>query len=220
MKVKIEASWQSVLQDEFDKPYFSLLVDFVHKQYGTSTCFPPAASIFNAFDLCPFNQVKVVILGQDPYAHLGQAQGLCFSVPDGVIIPPSLRNIYKELNDDLQIPPNPSGNLTRWAQQGVLLLNAILTVKEGQPLSHQNKGWEEFTDRVIAELSERCSGLVFLLWGNPARRKGAMIDRKKHLVLEAAHPSPLSASRGFLGCRHFSAANKWLLSQGQTPIQW
>lgn len=221
MEVNIEPSWKAALQDEFDKPYFSILTGYVRKEYQSGVCYPPAKLIFNAFNLCPLSKVKVVLIGQDPYHEPGQAQGLCFSVNDGVPFPPSLQNIFKEINTDLGKPVPRSGSLVRWAQQGVFLLNATLSVRAGQAGSHQGKGWEEFTDRVIKELSDRRSGLVFMLWGSYAKRKGLMIDRKKHLVLEAAHPSPLSANRGgFFGCRHFSQANKWLTDHGEPTIDW
>ncbi len=220
MDVKIEETWKAVLQEEFDKPYFEILTNFVRKEYQTTTIYPPAKLIFNAFNLCPFDQAKVVIIGQDPYHGPGQAHGLCFSVNDGVAYPPSLINIFKEIEDDLHRPTPASGNLERWAKQGVLLLNAILTVRANQPASHQNKGWEEFTDRVIKELSDKRDGLVFMLWGSYAQKKGAVIDTKKHLVLKAVHPSPLSAYRGFFGCKHFSQANAYLQSRGKSPIEW
>lgn len=220
MDVKIEPSWKAVLADEFEKPYFSLLTNFVKKEYTTTTCYPPASLIFNAFELCPFDKVKVVILGQDPYHGPRQAHGLCFSVNDGVQFPPSLVNIFKEIERDLQIPFPQSGNLTRWAQQGVFLLNATLSVREGNAGSHQNKGWEEFTDRVIKEISDRKSNVVFMLWGSYAQKKGAIIDSKKHCILKAVHPSPLSAYRGFIGCGHFSFANKYLTEKGLFPINW
>lgn len=220
MDVKIEPSWKAVLADEFEKPYFSLLTNFVKKEYATTTCYPPASLIFNAFELCPFDKVKVVILGQDPYHGPRQAHGLCFSVNDGVQFPPSLVNIFKEIERDLQIPFPQSGNLTRWAQQGVFLLNATLSVREGNAGSHQNKGWEEFTDRVIKEISDRKSNVVFMLWGSYAQKKGAIIDSKKHCILKAVHPSPLSAYRGFIGCGHFSFANKYLTEKGLSPINW
>ena len=220
MNVRIEESWKEVLQPEFDKPYFELLTSFVRSEYQTKQCFPPARLIFNAFDSCPFDRVRVVIIGQDPYHDVGQAHGLCFSVNDGIAIPPSLENIYKELNRDLGIPIPTSGNLTRWAQQGVLLLNATLTVQAHRAGSHQNKGWEELTDAAIMALNERREHLVFMLWGSYAQRKGQFISRRKHLVLEAPHPSPLSAYRGFIGCGHFSAANNYLQQHGKSPIQW
>ncbi len=220
MDVKIEPSWKEVLQDEFDKPYFDLLTRFVRKEYQTQAIYPPAKLIFNAFDLCPFNRTKVVIIGQDPYHGYGQAHGLCFSVNDNIPFPPSLINIFKEIEDDLHIPSPKSGNLERWARQGVLLLNATLTVRAGLAGSHQHKGWEEFTDSVIKKLSDNREGLVFMLWGSYAQKKGLVIDTKKHLVLQAVHPSPLSAYRGFLGCKHFSQANVYLEKRGETPVQW
>lgn len=220
MNVRIEESWRQVLQPEFDKPYFELLTDFVRQSYRTHLCFPPAAQIFRAFDICPFDHVRVVIIGQDPYHEPGQAQGLCFSVSEGVQIPPSLENIYKELNRDLGKPIPTSGDLTRWAEQGVLLLNATLTVEAHRAGSHQNKGWEELTDAAISALNARCNNLVFMLWGSYAQRKGQYIDRKRHLVLTAPHPSPLSAYRGFIGCGHFSAANRYLAEHGEKPIEW
>lgn len=220
MEVKIEKSWQEVLQDEFDKPYFGLLTDFVRREYQSKTIYPPAKLIFNAFDLTPINSVKVVIIGQDPYHGEHQAHGLCFSVNDNVAFPPSLVNIFKELERDLSLPFPKSGNLERWAKQGVFLLNATLTVEAGKAGSHQNKGWEEFTDRVIKELSERCDHLVFMLWGSYAQKKGAVIDSKKHLVLKSVHPSPLSAYRGFIGCGHFGLVNGYLKRVGKDPIQW
>ena len=200
MNVRIEQSWKEVLQPEFDKPYFELLTSFVRNEYTTKQCFPPARLIFNAFDSCPFDKVRVVIIGQDPYHDIGQAHGLCFSVNDGVAIPPSLMNIYKELNRDLGLAIPNSGNLTRWAEQGVLLLNATLTVVAHHPGSHQNKGWEELTDAAIQALNTRREHIVYMLWGSYAQRKGQFIDRRKNLVLTAPHPSPLSAHRGFIGC--------------------
>ena len=220
MQVRIDESWREVLQPEFDKPYFELLTDFVRQAYRTKQCFPPAGQIFRAFDLCPFNKVRVVIIGQDPYHDVNQAHGLCFSVQDGVPVPPSLVNIYKELNRDLGKPVPPSGNLTHWAEQGVLLLNATLTVEAHKAGSHQGKGWEELTDAAIQALNNQRSNIVFMLWGSYAQRKGQYIDRRKHLVLTAVHPSPLSAYRGFIGCGHFSQANNYLLQHGQAPIAW
>ena len=220
MKVRIDSSWQRVLQAEFDKPYFELLTQYVRQQYQTRRCFPPAGLIFNAFDSCPFDQVRVVIIGQDPYHEPGQAMGLSFSVPEGVPIPPSLMNIYKEINRDLGTPIPVSGDLRRWAQQGVLLLNATLTVEAHKAGSHQGKGWEELTDAAIMALNERREHLVFMLWGSYAQRKGQYINRRRHLVLEAPHPSPLSAYRGFIGCGHFSAANAYLEQHHQQPIRW
>jgi len=220
MQVQIEDSWREVLQEEFDKPYFELLTSFVRREYASHTCFPPGPLIFNAFNACPFPRVRVVIIGQDPYHEPGQAHGLCFSVNDGVEVPPSLQNIYKELNRDLGLPIPSSGNLQRWAEQGVLLLNATLTVAAHKAGSHQNKGWEELTDAAILALNQRRSGIVYMLWGSYAQRKGQWIDRRKNLVLTAPHPSPLSAYRGFIGCGHFSAANNYLIQHGQPPITW
>lgn len=220
MEVRIEDSWKSILQPEFDKPYFELLTSFVRHEYKTKTCYPPAAQIFNAFDSCPFDNVRVVIIGQDPYHEPHQAHGLCFSVNEGVEVPPSLVNIYKELERDLGLPIPTSGNLQHWARQGVLLLNATLTVEAHKAGSHQNKGWEELTDAAIQALNEHKQNLVFLLWGSYAQRKGQFIDRRKHLVLTAPHPSPLSAYRGFIGCGHFSATNHYLTQHHLPPIQW
>jgi uracil-DNA glycosylase len=220
MNVRIDESWRQVLQPEFDKPYFELLTSFVRQAYATRQCFPPAGQIFRAFDLCPFDQVRVVIIGQDPYHDVNQAHGLCFSVQDGVPIPPSLVNIYKELQRDLGISVPASGNLTHWAEQGVLLLNATLTVEAHKAGSHQGKGWEELTDAAIQALNKQRSNIVFMLWGSYAQRKGQFIDRKRHLVLTAVHPSPLSAYRGFIGCGHFSQANNYLQQHGLAPIAW
>ena len=220
MQVRIDESWREVLQTEFDKPYFELLTDFVRHAYRTTQCFPPAGQIFRAFDLCPFDKVRVVIIGQDPYHDVNQAHGLCFSVQDGIPAPPSLVNIYKELNRDLGKPIPTSGNLTHWAEQGVLLLNATLTVEAHKAGSHQGKGWEELTDAAIQALNHKREKIVFMLWGSYAQRKGKYIDRRKHLVLEAVHPSPLSAYRGFIGCGHFSQANNYLMQHGLTPIAW
>ena len=220
MDVRIDQSWKEHLQAEFDKPYFKVLTDFVRDEYAHGPVYPPGRLIFNAFDLCPFDKVKVVIIGQDPYHEPGQAHGLCFSVNDGVPFPPSLRNIFKEISDDLGKPVSESGDLTRWAKQGVLLLNATLTVRAGMAGSHQGHGWEEFTDAVIRELNVNRTGLVFILWGGYARKKGAMIDRSRHLILSSAHPSPLSAYNGFFGNHHFSQTNKWLVEHGETPIDW
>jgi uracil-DNA glycosylase len=220
MNVKIEESWSRELKDEFERPYFKELVDFIKEEYSSTTVYPPAKIIFNAFDSCPFDKVKVVILGQDPYHGPNQAHGLCFSVNDGVAFPPSLVNIFKEIESDLGISIPNSGNLTRWSNQGVLLLNATLTVRAHQAGSHQNKGWETFTDSVIRILSERKKDIVFMLWGSYAQKKGAVIDKSKHLVLKAVHPSPLSAYRGFLGCKHFSIANENLNRQEISPIFW
>ncbi|MBR1626105.1 MAG: uracil-DNA glycosylase [Bacteroidales bacterium] len=220
MQVKIEESWREVLQEEFNKPYFGSLVDFVKQEYVVKTVYPKGKNIFNAFNLCGFNNVKVVIIGQDPYHEEGQAQGLCFSVPDGIPIPPSLVNIYKEINSDLGKPIPQSGDLTRWALQGVLLLNATLTVEAHKAGSHQGKGWEEFTDSVIKLLNEKKEHLVFLLWGSYAIRKSALINREKHLILTSPHPSPLSAYRGFFGNHHFSQCNNYLVENKIEPINW
>jgi uracil-DNA glycosylase len=220
MDVKIEESWKNVLQPEFDKPYFKELTDFVRKEYQTTTIFPPAHCIFNAFEQCPFDKTKVVIIGQDPYHGAGQAHGLCFSVNDGVAVPPSLINIYKEIERDFGKPSPPSGNLMRWAQQGVLLLNATLTVRAGMAASHAGHGWERFTDAVIQALSAQREHLVFLLWGSYAQQKGKVIDTDKHLILKAVHPSPLSAYRGFIGCGHFSEANNYLKQNGLGELEW
>ena len=218
--VKIEPSWKELLKDEFEKPYFSELIQFVKNEYKTTKIYPPGKLIFNAFDHCPAEQTKVVILGQDPYHGPGQAHGLCFSVNDGVAFPPSLQNIFKEIKSDLGIDIPTSGNLTRWANQGVLLLNATLTVRAHQAGSHQRKGWEEFTDAAIRTLAEKREHLVFILWGAYAQKKGAFIDRNKHLVLASAHPSPLSAYNGFFGNKHFSRANAYLVEHGMMPIEW
>ena len=220
MEVRIEKSWKKVLQPEFDKPYFADLVQFVRTAYAKGKIFPPAPLIFNAFDQCPFDDVKVVIIGQDPYHGPGQAHGLCFSVNDGVEFPPSLVNIFKEIERDLGVPFPNSGNLIRWANQGVLLLNATLTVQAHRAGSHQGKGWETFTDTVIKILAEKKSDLVFMLWGSYAQQKGAYIDNRRHLVLKTVHPSPLSAYRGFIGCGHFSAANEFLKAKGMQEIKW
>ena len=220
MDVKIEDSWKALLADEFSKPYFEQLTAFVRDEYRQHTVYPPGSAIFNAFNHCPVEKTKVVILGQDPYHEPGQAHGLCFSVQDGTPFPPSLVNIFKEINSDLQQAAPTSGNLTRWADQGVLLLNATLTVRAHQAGSHQNKGWETFTDAVIHRLTEQRDQLVYILWGAYAQRKGAFIDSSKNKVLKSAHPSPLSAYRGFFGNHHFSEANAYLESTGQTPIQW
>ena len=220
MDVQIEPSWKRHLAAEFEKPYFANLTDFVRQEYRRGTCYPPGRLIFNAFNLCPFDKVKVVIIGQDPYHGPGQAHGLCFSVNDGVPFPPSLQNIFKEIHDDLGTPVPQSGNLTRWAEQGVLLLNATLTVRAHQAGSHQRQGWEEFTDAAIKALAEGREHLVFILWGAYAQKKGAFIDRSRHLVLSSAHPSPLSAYHGFFGNRHFSLANAYLEQHGETPVKW
>lgn len=220
MEVRIEQSWKQRLSDQWSKDYFISLTDFVRQQYATKTVFPPAAKIFAAFDSCPFDDVKVVILGQDPYHDYGQANGLCFSVNPGVPMPPSLLNIFKEVHDDTGAPIPADGDLSRWARQGVLLLNATLTVEAHRAASHQGHGWEEFTDEVIMRLARDREGLVFMLWGSYAIKKGAFIDRRKHLVLTSPHPSPLSAYRGFFGNHHFSQANAYMQSRNLTPINW
>ena len=220
MDVAIEAGWKSVLKEEFDKEYFNNLAQFVKEEYQKTTVYPPAGLIFNAFNLCPFSEVRTVIIGQDPYHGPGQAHGLCFSVRDGVGFPPSLINIFKEIELDLGISRPASGNLERWARQGVLLLNATLTVRAHLAGSHQKKGWEQFTDSVISILNREKSNLVFLLWGAYAQKKGENIDRNRHLVLESVHPSPLSASRGFFGNKHFSKCNNYLAEIGKIPIDW
>jgi len=220
MNVQIEDSWKQHLAPEFEADYFSRLTRFVKEEYSQYEVYPPGKLIFNAFNSCPFNKVKVVIIGQDPYHEPGQAHGLCFSVNDGVPFPPSLQNIFKEIQGDLGTPAPTSGNLTRWTEQGVLLMNATLTVRAHQAGSHQKKGWEEFTDAAIRHLAEEREHLVFILWGSYAQKKGAVIDRSKHLVLTSAHPSPLSAYRGFFGNGHFSKANEYLLKHGQKPIIW
>lgn len=220
MEVKIEQSWKQALQSEFDKPYFAELVRFLHQEKSSGqVIFPPGSQIFKAFDLTTVDQVKVVILGQDPYHGPGQAMGLSFSVPDGVQAPPSLKNIFKEIETDLGITMSGRPNLEDWARQGVLLLNAVLTVRSGQAASHSGIGWQEFTDAVIRYISDHCEGVVFMLWGNFARAKRELIDTSRHYVLEAAHPSPL-ARGAFFGCRHFSSANTLLMQQGKTPINW
>ena len=220
MNVRIDESWRERLQSEFDAPYFAQLTDFVRHEYATTRVYPPGSQMFAAFDACPFDKVKVVILGQDPYHEPGQAHGHCFSVTDGVPFPPSLQNIFKEIHDDIGTPVPMSGDLTRWANQGVLLLNATLTVRAHQAGSHQNKGWEQFTDAVIHRLAQERENLVFILWGSYAQRKGEFIDRSRHLVLQSPHPSPLSAHRGFFGNRHFSRTNEYLTAHGIEPILW
>jgi uracil-DNA glycosylase len=220
MDVKIELSWKKQLALEFEKPYFSSLVHFVKNEYATRTVYPKGNQIFNAFDKTPFDKVKVVILGQDPYHEPGQAHGLCFSVNDGIPLPPSLQNIYKELSDDLGITAHPTGNLERWAEQGVLLLNATLTVRAHAAGSHQNKGWEEFTDAVIHKIAGEKEHIVFILWGSYAQRKGAFIDPFKHLILKSSHPSPLSVYRGFFGSKPFSKTNEYLIKTSQIPVNW
>lgn len=221
MNVKIEPSWREHLAAEFDKPYFAQLVEFVRSEYAAGTCYPPGKFIFNAFNLCPFDKVKVVIIGQDPYHEPQQAHGLSFSVNQGVAFPPSLQNIFKEIADDIGIPMPQSGDLTRWAQQGVLLLNATLTVRAHAAGSHQRRGWEQFTDAAISSLSAHRQNLVFLLWGGYARSKATLIDPQKHLILQSVHPSPLSANRGgWFGNHHFSLCNRYLTEHGIEPIKW
>ena len=220
MTVKIEPSWHEALQCEFDQPYFAALAQQLHAEKAAgATIFPPGGQIFRAFELCPLDRTRVVILGQDPYHGYGQAMGLCFSVPQGVPAPPSLKNIFKEIETDLGVRMSGSPDLTPWARQGVLLLNAVLTVRAGHPASHSGIGWQTFTDAVIRTVSERRDGVVFLLWGNYARSKTPLIDASRHLILEAAHPSPL-ARGAFFGCRHFSRCNDYLESHGATPIDW
>jgi len=221
MDVKIEASWKEVLKQEFNKPYFLQVAAHLKTEKASgATVYPPGSLIFNAFNTTPFNEVKVVILGQDPYHGPGQAHGLSFSVPDGVPPPPSLVNIYKELHADIGIPIPKTGNLTKWAKQGVFLLNAMLTVRANEPASHSKIGWMDFTDAVIRKISDEKKGVVFLLWGRFAQEKQVLIDETKHHVLKAAHPSPFSADKGFLGCKHFSKTNEILVAQGLTPIDW
>lgn len=220
MDVKIAHSWKVKLTNEFEKPYFKQLIEFVRDEYRTQTVYPPGKEIFRAFDACDFDNTKVVIIGQDPYHGPNQANGMCFSVRDGVTIPPSLVNIFKEIRDDLGKAIPKTGELERWANQGVLLLNATLTVRASTPGSHQKKGWEEFTDAVIRTLSAEKENIVFLLWGAYAQKKGEVIDRNKHLVLMSAHPSPFSADRGFFGCKHFSKSNEYLRSKGLQEIEW
>lgn len=221
MTVRIEDSWQAQLADEFTKPYFNELTEFVRNEYLEHTVYPPPKEMFRAFDLCPFDEVKVVILGQDPYHGAGQANGLCFAVHEEVKIPPSLQNIFKEIESDLgQSLVHTDGDLSRFARQGVMLLNATLTVRAHAAGSHQGRGWETFTDTVVTKLAKEREHLVFMLWGRYARTKGAHIDRSKHLVLEAPHPSPFSAHYGFFGCKHFSQANEYLKEHGKEPIDW
>ena len=220
-EIRLEPSWKQRLADEFDLPYMAALREFLlQRKRAGAVIYPPGHLIFNALNSTPFERVKVVILGQDPYHGPGQAHGLCFSVREGVECPPSLRNIYREIADDLGCAPPSSGNLQHWSDQGVLLLNAVLTVERGRAGSHQGKGWEQFTDRIVGELNAGREGIVFMLWGSYAMKKGAVIDRQRHLVLTAPHPSPLSAHRGFFGCRHFSRANAWLEKRGEKPIHW
>jgi len=220
-KIKIDSSWHEHLKDEFEQPYFEELSRFVHDAYSHAIVYPPPKDIFRAFDLCPFDTVKVVILGQDPYHGRGQANGMCFAVGEGIALPPSLQNIFKEIESDLGQPiVHKSGDLERWAKQGVLLLNATLTVQANKAGSHQGRGWEQFTDAAVRALSENREHLIFMLWGNYAKQKGAHIDRSKHLVLESAHPSPFSAANGFFGNKHFSKANEYLIEHGKKGIEW
>lgn len=220
MTVNIEPSWNAVLNDEFEKPYFQELATFVKEEYTQQRIYPPGSQIFRAFDLCPYDKVKVVIIGQDPYHGPGQANGLCFSVKEGITMPPSLINIFKEIRSDIGKDFPPNGSLERWARQGVLLLNATLTVREKQPGSHQNKGWELFTDAVITRLSNQRAGLVYILWGAYAQKKGTVIDTSKNLVIKSPHPSPFSADRGFFGSKPFSKTNDYLKQKGEAPIDW
>jgi uracil-DNA glycosylase len=220
MNVNINEEWGAVLANEFDKSYFADLTEFVKKEYLRARVYPQGKNIFRAFDKCPFDDVKVVIIGQDPYHGEGQANGLCFSVNDGVEFPPSLQNIFKEVHDDTGAPIPASGNLDRWAEQGVLLLNAVLTVRAHEAASHAGLGWERFTDAVVRAVSEQKEGIVYMLWGAYAQKKGAFVDAGRNCILQTAHPSPLSSYRGFFGCRHFSKANEYLISQGKTPIVW
>ena len=220
MDVRIERSWKDRLQSEFDNDYFQRLTEFVRNEYQTKKIFPPAKLIFNAFDHCTFDNLKVVILGQDPYHGPGQANGLCFSVNNGIKHPPSLVNIFNEIRNDIGTPIPENGNLERWADQGVLLLNATLTVKAHDAGSHQNRGWEEFTDRVIKIISDQKEQVVYLLWGSYAQRKGEIIDKTRHLILQSPHPSPFSVHRGFFGCKHFSKSNAYLTTNGESPIVW
>lgn len=221
MEVKIDESWKKVLKDEFSKEYFTQIVGFLRiEKAAGKTIYPPGSLIFNAFNLTPFDQLKVVLLGQDPYHGQGQAHGLCFSVQDGIKPPPSLVNIYKEIHNDIGLPIPNHGNLTKWAQQGVMMLNASLTVRKGEPMSHSRIGWADFTDAVIRKVSDQKQGVVFLLWGKFAQAKQVLIDETKHQVLKAAHPSPYSADAGFFGCRHFSKTNEYLMKEGLDPIDW
>lgn len=220
MDVKIAADWKALLAPEFEKPYFAELAGFVRSEYASRRIFPRGGDIFRAFDKCPFDKLKVVIIGQDPYHGPGQANGLCFSVNDGVDFPPSLQNIFREVHDDTGAEIPRSGNLDRWAEQGVLLLNSVLTVRAHEAASHAGRGWETFTDAVVRAIGEHREGIVYMLWGSYAQRKGAIADPSRNLILKAVHPSPLSVYRGFFGCRHFSQANAYLASRGETPIEW
>ena len=220
MEVRIAPDWKAILAAEFEQPYFTELVQFVRSEYASGQVFPAGRNIFRAFDKCPFEQLKVVIIGQDPYHGEGQANGLCISVAEGVSYPPSLQNIFKEVADDVGTPIPASGELDRWAEQGVLLLNAVLTVRAHEAASHAGRGWERFTDAVVRAISERKEGVVYLLWGSYAQRKGALADPTRNCILKAVHPSPLSAYRGFFGCRHFSQANAYLRAHGKEEIRW
>lgn len=220
MNVNIAEDWKRILSDEFEKPYFIELTEFVREEYSSKQIFPRGSNIFRAFDKCPLDSLKVVIIGQDPYHGDGQANGLCFSVNDGVTIPPSLRNIFAEINTDTGASIPTTGNLDRWAEQGVLLLNAVLTVRAHEAASHSGKGWEEFTDAVVKAITDKKDGVVYMLWGNYAQRKGAIVDPSRNLVLKCPHPSPFSATSGFFGCRHFSQANEYLTTQGKGHIAW
>lgn len=220
MDVRIAQGWKEMLAPEFDKPYFEELIGFVKQEYTARRIFPRGSNIFRAFDKCPPDSLKAVIIGQDPYHGEGQANGLCFSVNDGVPFPPSLRNIFTEIHADTGAPIPTSGNLDRWAEQGVLLLNAVLTVRAHEAASHAGKGWEQFTDAVVRAIAERKDGIVYMLWGSYAQRKGAIVNPSRNLVLKCAHPSPFSANNGFFGCRHFSKANEYLVAQGKAPIRW
>lgn len=219
-EVRIAQDWKEVLNEEFSKPYFEELVDFVKAEYAAGTVYPSGGNIFRAFDKCPFDKIKVVVIGQDPYHGPGQANGLCFSVARGVQFPPSLQNIFKEVQSDIGTPIPESGELDRWAEQGVLLLNAVLTVRAHQAASHAGHGWEQFTDAVVRAIAERKEHVVYMLWGSYAQKKGAIANPNNNLILKAVHPSPLSAYRGFFGCKHFSEANRYLESVGKTPIEW
>lgn len=219
MNIQIDSSWKDILKAEFDKEYFRNLVSFVKAEYRSTTCYPPGKSIFESFNLCPFDKVKVVIIGQDPYINEGQAHGLCFSVKSGTSYPPSLKNIFKELSQDIGSTPS-SGDLTSWAEQGVLMLNATLTVRKGESNSHSGKGWETFTDAVIHQINAHKNSIVYMLWGSYAQKKAKSVDSKNNRILKSVHPSPLSAYRGFFGCGHFSKTNEYLIEVGQEPINW
>ena len=220
MDVRIADDWKALLADEFDKPYFRSLVEFVRSEYASTTIYPKGGNIFRAFDKCPVDKLKVVIIGQDPYHGEGQANGLCFSVAQGVPFPPSLQNIFKEVKSDTGAAIPTSGELDRWAEQGVLLLNSVLTVRAHQAASHAGRGWEQFTDAVVRAIAQNKSGIVYMLWGSYAQKKGAIASAASNLILKSVHPSPLSSYRGFFGCRHFSKANQYLVEQGKEPIAW